>query len=208
MNGDGNPDILVTKREALSGGVMFGDGKGGYQLTDWFLTGYEPTIPSAGPFRNGKREIVTFSSRTGELKTFHATDKYRMTQTQKLAFAPDYLLHLVATDTSHEFLRAAHAGGPEQILRWKDDGSLEAIEDKLPEEPLILSFDFGSDLVQAYQVGGYASVLLTSQRKSFNVANLRLSPGIFLVIGDLYGRGYTDVAVGHLEFFTPGKSLH
>lgn len=206
LNGDGTPDLLVTGRPALFGGVLFGDGEGGYRVSDRFLTGFEPVVPGAGPFQGSYREILTVNTRTGVLKTWHADDQYRLSQTEELSFVPDYVLHLVAQDTAAEFLMAARIGGEEQIMSWADDSRLEATAQTLPDEALAFKSDFGSDLLRAYQVGEYASIVLTSQGRPFNVANMRLFPRIFLVIGDLQRRGKTDVAVGNLQSFTPGQS--
>jgi len=205
INGDGNPDLLVTSRAALSGGVLLGDGEGNYRFADKFLTGFEPTIPSAGPLREGSRDILTVNARTGVLKTFHMAARYEVTQKQQLEFVPDYLLHLVAEEGSAEFLMVAQVEGKRRIARWMDDHSLEATSETLPVEPLVFSRDLGSDSVKAYQVGNYASLILNSQGHSYNVANLHLFPGVFLIIGDLYRDGATDVAVGNLRLFTPAQ---
>jgi hypothetical protein len=207
INGDGNPDLLVTRREALSGGVFLGDGEGGYRFSDKFLTGYEPTIPGAGPLREGHRDILTVNTRTGVLRTFRAAESYKISQKQQLDFVPNYLLHLVAEEGSAEFLMVGQVQGRRRIMSWIDNCRLEATAESLPAEPLVFSSDLGSDSVQAYQVGNYASVILSSQGYSFNVANLRLFPGVFLLIGDLYRDGSAGVAVGNLKHFTPAQSL-
>jgi hypothetical protein len=206
INGDGNPDLLVASRMALSGGVFWGDGEGGYRFVDRFLTGYEPMIPTAGPPRAGGRDILTVNARTGMLTTYRAAPRYEVSQKQQVDFGPNYILHLEALDQSADFLMAAQAQGKRLILKWKDNGLLEATADTLPVEPLVFSRDLGSDSVQAYQVGNYASVVLTSQGHSFNIANLRLFPQIFLIIGNLHGDESTDVAVGDLKFFTPAPN--
>jgi hypothetical protein len=175
-------------------------------LADKFLTGFEPTIPSAGPFRAGGRDILTVNARSGMLRSYHATARYEASQKQQLDFVPNYILHLQALDQSADFLMAAQAGGKRRIMKWKDNGQLEATADTLPVEPLVFSRDLGPDSVQAYQVGNYASLMLTSQGHSFNVANLRLFPQVFLIIGNLYGDESTDVAVGDLKFFTPAPN--
>jgi hypothetical protein len=202
---DGNADILVTRADWLLGGILLGDGTGGYRVAGTFVTGYEPSIPCAGSVFNGMREILAVSTRTGRIRTFQYTDKYRMAQTEKLGLVPDYLLHLVAPDTKLEFLMAAQTGGTEQILAWKNNGLLEPTADRLGADPTVLSDDFGSGSLVAYQVGNYASIVITSQGKSFNVANMKLLPGTFLVIGDLRRQGKLDVAVAGLEFFTPSQ---
>ena len=206
INGDRVPDLLTASGIAMYGSVLLGDGAGGFQRADKFMTGYQPTVPSAGPFRDGRREIATVNTETGRLRTFHATDHYRLVLGENLPFAPDYLLHLVAQDNSLEFLMIAQVNGPRQILVWKDDASLKPTAEALPVDPLVLSVDLEADSLQAYQVGDYASILLTSQGRTFNVANLRLFPGVFLVIGNLLNDESTDVAVGSLKLFTPSGS--
>jgi hypothetical protein len=205
IDGDGITDLLVTSRQALFGAVLLGDGNGGYRVADKFVTGYEPTIPSAGPNRSGKLEILTVNTRTGVLTSLVSSDRYRVVQTQTLSFLPNYLLHLIAPGTSRDFLMAGQVGGMEQILGWGDDNILRPTSDSLGADAKVLSGSFGSSSVQAYQVGSYASLVLGNQGKSFNVANLRLLPQTFLVLGDFYGQGSLDVAVGSLLYFNPKK---
>jgi len=203
LNGDGIPDLLVTSRPSLLGGVLLGDGNGSYQLVDNFVTGYNPVVPSAGPFRDGSREILTVNMQTGSLSVFRATGRYRRIQETPLPFVPDYLLHLIKSLDSTDFLLTSQVGGANQSLDWKDDGTIETSSDIFAADPFVFATGLGSDSVQAYQRGSYASIMLTSQGYSFNVANMRLFPEVFLVIGDLQRNGLTDVAVGNLKSFTP-----
>jgi hypothetical protein len=203
LNGDGIPDLLVTAHSSLFGGVLLGNGNGDYQLTDKFVTGYEPTVPSAGPFWNGEREIVTMNTRTGELILFQMADQYHEIQKAYLPFVPDFLLHLIDSNTSADFLLTSQSGGAKQLLNWKDDGSIQLSSDAFAGDPFVFTAAIGTDSVQAYQVGNYASIVLSSSGHSFNVANMRVFPQIFLVIGDLQNQGSTDVAVGYLRSFTP-----
>jgi hypothetical protein len=207
INLDEIPDILVTSANALFGAVLLGNGAGGYHVADTFVTGYMPTVPCAGPVRNGRREILAVGmTKIGFLRTFSYNGKYLLQQTEPLSFAPGYLLHLVAPETSLHYLRMAQKQGTEQIWGWSDDGALKVTADQLGADPGVLSGDFGSYSMQAYQVGDYASVVLTSQDRSFNVANMRLLPRSFIVIGDLRRRGNLDVAVADLELFEPTQS--
>jgi hypothetical protein len=58
--------------------------------------------------------------------------------------------------------------------------------------------------IRIYQVGAYASIVLANAAgRTFNVANLKVSPQACLVFGDLEGRGNLDVGVAHLVSFTP-----
>jgi hypothetical protein len=205
INADGTADLLVTSRPYLSGGVLLGDGNGGYQLADRFLTGYEPIIPTAGPIRNGMRGILSVNARSGELRTYVFSDRYRLAQIANLRFAPDYLLHLIAPDSSCEFSRAAHTSGAEQVLRWEDNDLLKPTSETLGADPTALITSFKDSSVQIFQVGSYASIVLSSQGKAFNVANLRVFPQTFLVFGDIYRQGFVDVAVGTASYFTPKK---
>lgn len=204
INLDEIPDILVTSANALFGGVLLGNGAGGYNVADTFVTGYAPTVACAGPVRNGRREILAVGmTGIGFLRTFYYDERYRLQQTDPLSFTPEYLLHLVAPETSLHYLLIAQKQGTEQIWGWSDDGLLKPTADQLGADAAVLSSDFGSYSMRAYQVGDYASVVLTSQGKSFNVANMRLLPRSFIVIGDLRRRGNLDVAVADLEFFAP-----
>jgi hypothetical protein len=203
INGDGTPDFLLTRQTSLFGSVFLGDGAGDYLLADKFVTGYEPVVPGAGPMRNGKRELLLVNMRSGALTTFGEFEQYQDYQRDKLPFVPDYALHLVSADTPQEFLMAAQTGGRKQILRWGEDDRLEPTEETLPVDPVILSGQFGFNSLQVYQVGNYASVVLAGQGRSFNVANFRVFPNIFLIIGDIQQHGFTDVAIANLMFFTP-----
>jgi hypothetical protein len=205
INADGTADLLVTSRPYLDGGVLLGDGNGGYRLAGRFLTGYEPIIPTAGPIRNGMREILSVNSRSGELKTFIFSDRYQLVQTSNLRFLPNYLLHLMAPDGSREFARAAQTSGSEQIMSWGDDDLLQPTAETLGADPTALITSFKNSSVQVYQVGSYASVVLSSQGKAFNIANLRIFPQTFLVFGDISRQGFVDVAVGTVSYFTPKK---
>jgi hypothetical protein len=206
INGDLIPDLLVTAHESLFGSILTGNGKGGYQFAGRFLTGYEPMIPCAGPFQGGERQILTVNTRSGILATLSPTDRFHPAQSEKLAFVPNYLLHLVNPDTSAEFLRTALGDRAEQILQWEQNGHLETTGEKLETNPMIFSSGLGSSTVQVYQVGNYASVVLTTgQGQSFNVANFHIYPGKFLVIGDFQRTGSVDVAIADLQTFTPAK---
>jgi hypothetical protein len=205
IDGDGTVDLLATSISSVLGAVMLGDGNGRYRLSGTFPTKYEPIIPMAGPLRNGRAEILAVNTRTGALDTFLSSDRYSLIQTANLSFLPDYLLRLVTPGTSQEFVRAAQVGGTEQILSWGDDNLVRPIPDTLGADALILSRPFKSSTIQIYQVGSYASLLLTNQGSSFNAANLRVRPQTFLVLGDFYGTGSLDVAVGALSYFNPKK---
>jgi hypothetical protein len=205
LNGDGQTDVLVTSRAALYGGVLFGDGNGGYRLADKFFTGYQPVIPTAGPIRNGRREILGLNLHSGALTAYVPADYYRAAQTVNLPFLPEYLLHMVAVDGSREFVMVGQAAGPKQIWSWDESDLLQPTTDTLGADPAILSGSFKSSSLQLYQVGNYASVVLSGQGNSFNVANMRVQPNTFLVLGDIYRQGFVDVAVGTVSYFTPKK---
>ena len=143
------------------------------------------------------------NTRSGELILFQTADQYREIQSAYLPFVPNYLLHLLKSDNSADFLLTSQVGGAKQLLDWKKDGTLESSSNAFTADPLVFSASIGADSVQAYQVGNYASIVLNSRGFSFNVANMRLFPQIFLVIGDLQNQGSTDVAVGNLKSFTP-----
>jgi hypothetical protein len=204
MDNDGNADILVTSPETLFGGVFLGDGSGGYRLGAKFLTGYEPSLASAGPFRNGMRQIVSVGSNSGTMRSFLYADKYRVLQEGKLRFAPQYLMHLV-TDTALELVLARQLTGAEQILGWQESGHLLSTSHQLGDDATVLSLDRGAYTLTGHQVGQYASIVLSSQGMSFNVANMKILPRTYLVIGDLKRKGTLDVAVAGLEAFSPAE---
>jgi hypothetical protein len=205
LNGDGIADFLITNKSYLFGRALLGDGNGGYVGAGSFPTWYRAMFPLAGTARNGMRDIVAVDAQSGFLAKYVWEDHYRFSETGKLSFLPDYLLHLVAPDTSREFVMAAQTAGTEQILGWGDDHRLQPVADTLGVDPTVLVSSFGADSLQAYQVGSYASVVLARNGKSFNVANLRMLPRTFLVIGDFNRQGSLDVAVGILSNFTPKK---
>jgi hypothetical protein len=206
VNGDGYWDLLVTSESWLFGSVMLGDGHGSYQYFDSFVTGYAPTIPAAGPFHGDMREILTVNMRSGALNTFRSAKHYRAYQTALMSFVPNYLLHMVAPDSSLDYLLFAYEQGPEQIYGWGIDNTLMPTTDRLGADPTVLSSGLGSYSLQAYQVGSYASIVMKNGGASFNVVNMRVHPHIFIIIGDLQEQGFKDVAVANLLAFTPKNS--
>jgi hypothetical protein len=205
LNGDGYPDLLATNWSLPFGAVLLGDANNRFRLSDTFYTGFEATVPSVGPFRDGKREILTVDMRSGEVHVFRATDRYYEMQRASFPFVPDYLLHLIESDSSTDFLLTAQANGAKQLLGWNDDGTIGPSSEVFAANPIMLTADIGADSVQGYQVGNYASIVLTNHDGSFNVANMSLFPKVFLVIGDLERNGTTDVAIGNLKSFTPAR---
>ncbi len=204
INGDSIPDFLATNRMALFGGVFLGTGGGSYRYIDRFLTGYEATIPTVGPFRNGKREILAVDSFSGAVTTFRAAEAYQLVQRDNLPVVPNFLLRLISLNTAREFLMAGKTGGANRLLHWNDRGKLEPATETLQMDPLAVKTQAGPITLQIYQVGSYASIVVSNGRgRSFNVANLRTYPGIFLVIGDLQQQGSIDVAIANLIRFTP-----
>lgn len=193
---DGNSDLLVTGGFSLFGAVLLGDGNGGYRIADKFLTGYQPVVAAVGPVYQDGREIVIVNMRTGFVKTYHPGDLVKPAQTQELPFVPDYLLPLTAVSDSRDHVLASTIGGIEQVFGWGADRLLHPGSEQLGVVPMILSTSFGPNTLQLFQLGGYASVLLTTEGKSFNVASMRVLPRTFLIIGDFRRDGSLDVAVG------------
>ncbi len=210
IDGDGSADLLVTARASMFGGVLLGGSDGTFTVTDSFLTGYEPTVAAAGLMREGRREIVVTNVRTGAIATFRAAPHYRQIQAQALMdFQPDFISHLIELQSGRDCLMAAQTGKGARVYQWREDSTLNATEDGLPADPTVsLSRDFLQDnalaTVQAFQVGPYASITLTnSHRQSFNVANIRVAPHLFIAVGDFSNRGTLDVAVAYLHESTP-----
>ncbi len=211
INGDGVMDLLVTARAGLFGGVLIGDGKGGYALAGTFLTGYEPVLATVGPAGEGGREIVTVNTRSGAVTRFLPRGTYQRQSAGKLDFLPEYVNHIVDQEHGADYLQIARAGGEAKLYEWPVRGRMQlrtlttppASELQAGPDP-----DFGSKVgtIRVYQVGSHASIVLANAAgQAFNVANLKVSPQACLVFGDLEGRGNLDVAVAHMVSFTPSK---
>ncbi len=206
LNADGIPDLLVTSGAALFGGVLYGDEDGDFKVADSFLTGYDPTVATAGPVVDGQRAILSVNLRTNVATAFQRSDRYRRVSGQSFAgFIPDFISHIVETETGQDFLLAAQSRRSAHVFRWLNEKLVGATGVTVPTQPTVT---MGGDILQrgsqasieAYQIGTYASVVLSDGRgQKFNVANLRVSSRIFLAIGDLYGHGTLDVAVAYLE---------
>ncbi len=204
VNGDGFADLMVTGRSSLFGGVLHGDGKGDYRVANTFLTGYEPAIAALGPVREGGREIITVSPRSGATAVFRPHPRYLLYRSSLLDFAPEYASRMVDIETGLNYLLAARTGSTPRIYGMLPDSRLELAGDFPQLEsgsgggaPLQVRNDRGSIMV--YQVGARASVVMQNREgQAFNVANLKVSPEIFLIVGDLYREGTLDVAVAHL----------
>jgi len=211
MNGDGIMDMLVTARASLFGGVLIGDGKGGYSPAGTFLTGYEPVLAAVGPWTEGGREIITVNTRSGAVTRFFPKGTYQRRSAGKLDFLPDYVNHVVEQEHGVDYLQMARLGGEPKLYEWPVDGQIERRtltvtgESDLRAGPdPALGSRIGS--IRIYQVGAYASVVLANTAgQIFNVAHLKVSPQGCLVFGDLEGRGNLDVGVAHLVSFTPSQ---
>jgi len=212
INNDGMTDLLVTSRAALYGGVFLGDREWGFRLTGLFLTGYEPTVATAGPRAEGGRDVVAVNVRTGTVTAFRAAGNYyRSLRSSQLGFVPDYIAHLAELGTGSDYLLAAQNGMEPRLYKWLADSRLENPVGGVPSEPGLTigasqAPESGIGLLQAHQVGSYASVVLANRAgQAFNVANMIVSPQITLVIGNIEKRGGLDVAVALLLSFTPAK---
>jgi hypothetical protein len=211
INGDGFMDLLVTARARLFGGVLIGDGKGGYSPAGTFLTGYEPVLAAVGPETEGGREIVTVNTRSGAVTRFLPRGTYQRQSAGKLDFLPDYVNHVVQQESGVDYLQIAPAGGEAKLYEWPASGRMERRTLTLPQSSDLqagpdsrLGGRVGS--IRIYQVGAYASIVLANAAgQTFNVANLKVSPQACLVFGDLEGHGNLDVGVAHLVSFTPSK---
>ena len=211
VNGDGRVDLVYTSRASVAGGVLLGDGSGNFRtIFDTFVTGYEPTVATVGPWFNGVRDIVTLDTRTGSVTVYRAGGHYRLLRTLSLRFLPDYIAHFVSLQDGLDLFMAAEGGNPQDLYNWQDDGTLEGTG-TLPGNPsLFYTRDFLSqnvtNVLQVYQVGSYATVTLDNGHGlTFNVANMKMWPGVFLAIGDLMNNGTLDVAVAYLVSSTPAK---
>lgn len=207
MDGDGNMDLLQTSRPALFGSMFLGDGSGNFNYAGYFLTGYEPTIAVPGPMGDGGREVLVVDLRFGNFTAFRPSGIYLPVRQGTLSFIPDYLTHLVELATGTDYLMAAQVGNAPQLYQWSQGANLAASSQALPGDLSISvlndsqnSSALGS--VQVFQAGAYASVMLTnSQGQAFNVANMHVSPKVFLVIGNIENSGTLDVGVAFLVSF-------
>jgi hypothetical protein len=207
MDGDGNMDLLQTGRAALFGAMFLGDGSGNFKYANYFLTGYEPTVAVPGPMGDGGREVLVMDLRTGSFTAFRPSGIYLPSRQGALSFIPDFMAHLVELATGMDYLMAAQVGNAPQLYQWTQGANLAASSQALPGDLSISvltdsqsSSTLGS--VQVFQAGAYASVMLTNnQGQAFNVANMHISPKIFLVIGNIENSGTLDVGVAFLVSF-------
>jgi len=205
MDGDGRMDLIQTSGSYLFGAVLLGSESGNfyYKMNGYFLTGYEPTIAIPGPMGEGGRELVSINLRTGSYTIFKPQGLYLPARKGGLDIIPEYATHLIELGSGADYLLASRAGAP-HLYQWSTDSVLTEASEALPGEPTLtvtgdVRLDGGLGSLQVHQIGSYASVILTnSMQQTFNVANLRIAPGIFLVIGDLERRGTLDVGVAVL----------
>ncbi|MBZ5498529.1 MAG: hypothetical protein LAP85_19200 [Acidobacteriia bacterium] len=214
LDGNGTMDLVQTSRASLFGAVFHGDGSGNFQYnpyTGYFLTGYEPTVTVPGPMGEGGREILSVNLRTGSYTAFRPHGAYWPYRQGSLSFVPDCVAHLVDLGSGMDYLWAARRGNASYAYPWPGGGSLPAASEVLPADTSISisgnpQLDEGMGALQVYQIGSYASVVLTnSQGQAFNVANLRVTPQIFLVFGNIEKRGTLDVGIAYLLSATPSK---
>ncbi len=204
MNGDGQPDILQTSGSGLFGAVMLGDGSGNFHYSGYFLTAYEPSIPLPGPMGDGGREIVTVNPVTGVVTMFRPAPIYVPIFQSVLPFLPDYAAPFPGDGGSLDYLLAAQIGTGPYLYQWSAEGAMSESPADLPSGPTITingnpTVDAGMRSLQVYQAGSYASIVLTDNLgHTFNVANVRVIPGYFLVIGDIEGHGTLDVGIARL----------
>jgi len=207
MDGDGNMDLLQTSRAALFGAMLLGDGSGNFNYANYFLTGYEPTVAVPGPMGDGGREVLVVDLRTGNFTSFRPSGIYLPYRQGTLSFIPDYVAHLVELATGTDYLMAAQAGNAPRLYQWSQGANLAASSQALlgNSNPFAINDSQSSTTmgsVQVFQTGAYASVMLTNnQGQVFNVANVHVSPRIFLVIGNIENRGTIDVGVAFLISF-------
>jgi hypothetical protein len=209
LNGDGVMDLVVTSRASLFGGVLLGGDGGIFHGAGFFPTGYEPTVATFGPMREEGREILSVNLRTGVTTSFRRHGSYLRYGESRLDFVPDYVAHVVEVANGLDHLLAGREGAQPRLYKWLEDSRFESVPAALPDGPSLglspeLQSRSGIGGLRVYQVGSYASVVLSAENgQSFNVANLRVSPQTFLVFGNLDGRGTLDVGVAFLLSFTP-----
>ncbi len=211
MDGDGNMDLLQTNRDRMFGNMFHGDGSGNLRYSTYFLTGYEPTVAVPGPMGSGGREILAVDIRTGSYTIFVPRGIYLPYRQGSLGFVPEYLAHLVQLGTGVDYLSASQTGDTPHLYQWLNGNGLTETSETLPAQPAISisldqQFDGGTSSLQVYQTGSYASVMLTNNLgQTFNVANMRITPQIFLVFGDIGKQGSLDVGVAFVVATSPVK---
>jgi len=209
MDGDGNMDLLQTVRAGMFGAVLRGDGSGNFGFVDYFLTAYEPTVAVPGPMGDVGRDIFVIDLRTGSYTVFCTRGRYLPYRQNSLNLIPDYIAHLLELGTGLDYLLAAQTEDAPHLYQWRKGGSLTETAQTLPGNPSISvsgdpRLDPGLGSLQVYQIGSYASVVLTNnQGQAFNVANLRVTPRIFLVLGNIENHGTLDVGVAFLLSAVP-----
>lgn len=205
IDGDGIMDLVVTSRASLFGGVLLGEPDGGYRGAGFFLTGYEPTVATFGSMTEEGREILSVNLRTGVVTSFRRRGSYYgQYRATRLGMLPDYVAHVVELASGLDYLLAGRDRMQPYLYRLMGDSRCEPVPEMLAGTPGI---DLGPQLrrgsavggLRVYQVGSYASVILADTLgRTFNVANLHVEPGLFLVIGNLERRGSLDVGVASL----------
>lgn len=205
VDGDGIMDMVVTSRASLFGALLLGDSGGGFRGAGFFPTGYEPTVATFGSMTEEGREILAVNLRTGVVTSFRRRGSYYgQYRAVRLDVPPDYLAHVVELASGLDYLLAGREGMQPYLYRLMGDSRCEPVPERLPGAPGI---DLGPGLrrgnaaggLRVYQVGSYASVILSDTAGlTFNVANLRVVPGLFLVFGNLESRGSLDVGVAYL----------
>ncbi len=211
MDGDGNMDLLQTSRNLMFGRVFLGDGSGNLVYSNYFLSGFEPVVAVPGPMGSGGREILSVNLRTGTYTVFVPRGIYLPCRQGSLGFVPDYLARLVQLGTGVDYLSASQTGDTPHLYQWLNGNGLTETSETLPAQPALSisldqQFDGGSSSTQVYQTGSYASVVLTNNLgQTFNVANMRITPQIFLVFGDIARQGSLDVGVAFIVSSTPTK---
>lgn len=212
IDGDGVMDLVVTSRASLFGGVLLGDSGGSFRGGGFFPTGYEPTVATFGPMTEEGREILSVNLRTGVVTSFRRRGGYYgQYRAIRLDMSPDYVAHVVELASGLDYLLAGREGMQPYLYRLMGDSRCEPAPELLPGAPGI---DLGPGLkrgaavggLRVYQVGSYASVMLSDTGgRTFNVANVRVVPGLFLVFGNLERRGSLDVGVASLVSQAPSR---
>lgn len=202
INGDGIADLLVTGRNAPLGVVLLGDAASGFDFLYTFPTSFEPIVPIAGPYVNGMRQIVTVDMRSGEIDSFPFSggNFANLANRMMLGFTPDYAGHLVDATSGIDYLMLGNIDQPAGTYQMLGDGTLQQTSQVLPSAPSTDMYQnfpgIGNVRVRCFQVGPYASIVVTNVAgETFNVANLKVMPGVFIAIGDLDSDGTIDVAV-------------
>lgn len=205
LNRDGLPDLVLTHSLSLYGGIFLGDATGRFQYRDKFVTGYQPTLVVGGWFDDDAiPDLVLANPHTGlaSLLKMDAKERFRSWLNFAMDLRPDFINSGVRSENGFSTLVAAQLASRQgRVFEGFNEPALRRSGlawDTLPGYLLRqdLTGDRQEEAVLLLQFGDMVSVLVAKERGGFfNVANLRLFQGHFVVLGDFNGDSQLDAAL-------------